>query len=188
MLPEFRISNIIFVVSPCLASTRFFTPGPSAMSTILSQVPMVDVNRTTATMVKPPFVAILKVRAPASRYCDLVLSKLTWPLPFGPPTALYVGMVPTAALFLVEIDAKEGLGVRAMNLTHTAVEYGATHPPEVHVVMFCGLLFRAQQSVEFTVPASDLYPAGHCVHRGDPLTFANVSGAQDEHDVVAMES
>jgi hypothetical protein len=97
-------------------------------------------------------------------------------------------MVPTAALFLVEIEANEGLGVRAMNLTHTAVEYGATHPPEVHVVMFCGLLFRAQQSVEFAVPASDLYPAGHCVHRGDPLTFANVSGAQDEHDVVASAS
>jgi hypothetical protein len=158
------------------------------MSTIISKKPAVCVNLTTATIVTPPFVAILKVRAPASRYCDLVLSKLTWPLPFGPPAALYVGMIPTAALLRVDTDAKEGLGVRAMNLTHTAVEYGATHPPEVHVVMFCGLLFSAQQSVEFTVPASDLYPAGHCVHRGDPLTFANVSGAQDKHDVVAMES
>jgi hypothetical protein len=97
-------------------------------------------------------------------------------------------MVPTAALFLVEIEANEGLGVRAMNLTHTAVEYGATHPPEVHVVMFCGLLFSAQQSVEFAVPTSDLYPAGHCVQNAAPLAFANVSGAQDEHDVVASAS
>ena len=145
-------------------------------------------NRTTVTIVKPPFVAILKVRDPASRYCELVLSKLTWPLPFGPPAALYVGMVPRAALLRVDTDANEGLGVRAMNLTHTAVEYGATNPPEVHVVMFCGLLFSAQQSVEFTVPTSDLYPAGHCVQNAAPLAFANVSGAQDEHDVVASAS
>jgi hypothetical protein len=99
---------------------------------------------------------------------------------------LYVGTVPTAALVLVDIDANEGLGVRAMNLTHTSVEYDATAP--VHVVIFCGLLFRAQQSVEFAVPTSDLYPAGHCVHTGAPLAFANVSGTQDEHDVVASAS
>ena len=158
------------------------------MSTIISKKPAFCVNLTTATIVTPPFVAIFKVREPASRYCELVLSKLTCPLPFGPPAALYVGMVPTAALFLVEIDAKEGLGVRAMNLTHTAVEYGATHPPEVHVVMFCGLLLSAQQSVEFTVPTSDLYPAAHCEHRGDPLAFANVSGAHEKQDVLASAS
>ena len=56
------------------------------------------------------------------------------------------------------------------------------------IVKLRGLLFSAQQSVEFAVPTSDLNPAGHCVHRGDPLAFANVSGAQDEHDVVASAS
>ena len=129
-------------------------------------------NRTTVTIVKPPFVAILKVRDPASRYCDLVLSKLTWPLPFGPPAALYVGTVPIAALFLVEIDANEGLGVSEMNLAQTVVEYEAmTFTVPVAHVRFCGLLFSAQQSVEFTVPTSDLYPAGHVAHTDAPLAF-----------------
>ena len=81
-------------------------------------------NRTTITIVKPPFVAILNVRDPAFRNCDWVRSKLTCPLPLGPPRALYVGTVPTAALFLVDTDANEGLGVRAMNLAQAVLEYG----------------------------------------------------------------
>jgi hypothetical protein len=36
-------------------------------------------------------------------------------LPFGPPVGLYVGSVPTPALFLVDIDANAGFGVSAMN-------------------------------------------------------------------------
>jgi hypothetical protein len=36
-----------------------------------------------------------------------------------------MGIVPTAALFLVDIDANEGFGVRAMNLEHAVVEYDA---------------------------------------------------------------
>ena len=39
-------------------------------SIILSQFPMAPVNRTTATMVSPPLVAIFNVRCPASMYCD----------------------------------------------------------------------------------------------------------------------
>jgi hypothetical protein len=100
-----------------------------------------------------------------------------------------VGMVPTAALFLVEIDANEGLGVRAMNLAQAVVEYEAMTftAPVVHVI-FCGLLFSAQQSVEFTVPGRDLYPIGHELQDEAVVTFENVSAAQVKHDVVAMES
>jgi hypothetical protein len=47
------------------------------MSKILSQSPLFPVNRTTATIVNPPFVAIFKVRDPASRYCELARLKLT---------------------------------------------------------------------------------------------------------------
>jgi hypothetical protein len=173
---------------------KLFKPAPPLpRSIILSNPPAFVVNRTTATTVRPPFVAILKVRGPASRYCDLVLSKLRWPLPFGPPRALYVGTFPIAALVRVDIDANEGLGVSVMNLTHAVFEYDTTTFSlcplyDVHFVTFCGLLLSAQQSVEFTVPASDLYPAGHCVQNASPLAFANVSGAQDEHDVVASAS
>jgi hypothetical protein len=39
---------------------------------------------------------------------------------------LYVGTVPTAALFLVDIDANEGFGVSAMNRAQAVVEYAAT--------------------------------------------------------------
>ena len=87
-------------------------------SIILSHVEIDPVNRTTVTIVKPPFVAMLKLRDPASRYCDLLRSKLTWPLPFGPPIGSYVGMMPdpTPAFSRVEMDANEGLYVRAMNL------------------------------------------------------------------------
>jgi hypothetical protein len=130
------------------------------MSKNLSQFPMVDVNRTTATIVKPPFVAIFNVREPASRYCDFVRSKLTCPLPFGPPAALYVGTVPIAALFLVDIDAKEGLCVRAMNRTHAVVEYATITFVLVHVVSICGLLFSAQQSCSTVVADNDLNPTG----------------------------
>jgi hypothetical protein len=64
----------------------------------------------------------LKVREPASRNCELARLKLTCPLPFGPPVALYVGSVPTAALFLVDIDANAGFGVSAMNRAQAVVE------------------------------------------------------------------
>jgi hypothetical protein len=51
------------------------------MSMILSWYPGFPVKRTTATIVRPPFVAIFKVRGPASRYCDWARLKVTWPLP-----------------------------------------------------------------------------------------------------------
>ena len=142
------------------------------MSKILSQYPGLDVNRTTVTIVKPPLVATLKVRDPASRYCEWVLSKLTWPLPFGPPAALYVGTVPIAALFLVEIDANEGLGVREMNLAQAVVEYEAmTFTAPVAHVRFCGLLLFPQQSCTVVVADKDLNPAGHVAHTEAPLAF-----------------
>jgi hypothetical protein len=88
-------------------------------------------------------------------------------------------MVPTAALFLVEIDANEGLGVRAMNLAQAVVEYDAITftDPAIHVVIFCGLLFSPQQSCTVVVPGSALNPAGHVVQT-DALAFENVSAAQ----------
>jgi hypothetical protein len=39
---------------------------------------------------------------------------------------LYVGSVPTAALFRVDIDANEGFGVSAMNRAQAVLEYEAT--------------------------------------------------------------
>jgi hypothetical protein len=129
---------------------------------------------------------MLKVRDPASRYCDLVLSKLTWPLPFGPPAALYVGTVPIAALFLVDIDANEGFGVRAMNLAQAVVEYDAMKfvKPDIQFVIFCGLLFSPQQSCTVVVPGSAWKPAGQAVHEV-ALAFENVSAGHVLHDVAA---
>ncbi len=151
-------------------------------SRTLSQAEIDPVNRMTNTIVKPPLLAMLKVRDPASRYCDLVRSKLKWPLPFGPPAALYVGMVPTAALFLVEIDANEGLGVRAINLVQAVVEYEAMTftAPVVHVG-FCGRLLFPQQSCDSTVPERDLYPIGHELQDEAVVIFENVSAAHARH-------
>lgn len=70
---------------------------------------------------------MFRVRGPASRNCNKVRSKLTWPLPFGPPEATYVGILvdPIAALSRVDTDANEGLHVtRATNLAHAVIEKG----------------------------------------------------------------
>jgi len=105
-------------------------------------------------------------------------------------------------LLRVDIDANEGLEVRAMNLTHAVLEYDTmrfvlvpvipvlqTPPePEVHVVMFCGLLFSPQQSCTAVVPGSDLNPAGQVWHPIDPVAFWNVSGGHVKHDVFATAS
>ena len=117
---------------------------------------MVDVKRTTVTIVKPPFVAILNVRDPASRNCKLARLKLTCPFPLGPPVALYVGTVPMAALFRVDIDANDGLGVNAMNLAQAVLEYDATtfetpeYVPALHT-----------QAAAEVAPGADNVPAGH---------------------------
>jgi hypothetical protein len=49
------------------------------------------------------------------------------------------------------------------------------------VLNFCALLFHAQQSVEFTVPERDLYPAGHALHDKAAVTFENESAAHKMH-------
>ena len=49
--------------------------GPAALA---------PVNLTTATTVKPPFVAILNVCDPPSMYCIEFLSNVTAPFPVGP--------------------------------------------------------------------------------------------------------
>jgi len=49
------------------------------------------------------------------------------------------------------------------------------------VLNFCGLLFSAQQSVEFTVPERDLYPAGHALHDKAAVRFENESAAHRRH-------
>ena len=83
--------------------------------------PLIDSSssREADTIVRPQFVAIFKVCDTASTYCDFVRSKLTWPLPSGPPSALYTGRMadPTGAMPRVDTDANEGLdALRAKNL------------------------------------------------------------------------
>jgi len=58
--------------------------------------------------------------------------------------------------------------------------YPVLHEQSI-VEIFCGLLFRAQQSVEFTVPERDLYPAGHALHDRAAVTFENESAAHRRH-------
>jgi hypothetical protein len=46
-------------------------------------------------------------------------------LPLGPPVALYVGTVPTAAFRRVDTDANDGFHIISeMNLAQAVVEYG----------------------------------------------------------------
>jgi hypothetical protein len=44
-----------------------------------------------------------------------------------------------------------------------------------------GVLFHAQQSVEFTVPERDLYPIGHKLQDEAAVIFENESAAQSRH-------
>ncbi len=66
-----------FVDVPDLETNRLLFGAPLPRSMILSWDAIVPVKRTTATIVRPPFVAIFKVRGPASRYCDWARSKVT---------------------------------------------------------------------------------------------------------------
>ena len=87
---------------------------------------MLDVGLNTATNVKPLFVAIFKVCVPPSMNCTEERRKLTCPFPFGPPKALYVGNVPTAALLRFATDVSERRGsMILMNLAQAVLEYGA---------------------------------------------------------------
>ena len=145
---------------------------------------MVDVKRTTATIVKPPFVAILNVRDPTFRNCDWVRSKLTCPLPLGPPAALYVGTVPTAALFRVDSDANEGFGVSAMNLAHAVPEYDATTLETPEYAPAAQMLHAAAE----VAPAAENVPAGQLVHTADvvaPVTPEYVPAGQLVHAVAS---
>ncbi len=84
-------------------------------------------------MLKPPFVLIFKVRVPVRRYCVWVRSKLTCPLPFGPPVALYVGIMadPRATPVRVDTDCNDRLGIKAKNLAQAVTEYGDIKFPPV---------------------------------------------------------
>ena len=106
--------------------------APLPKSTILSQDAGFENTFTTVTIVRPPLVAILKVRDPASRYFELERANQLWPLPFGPPLGLYVGGFPTAALERVDTDANEDFHViKEMNLEQAVVEYGPIKFPPV---------------------------------------------------------
>ena len=95
-------------------------------------------------------------------------------MPLGPPAALYVGMIPRAALFLVDIDANEGFGVRAMNLAQAVLEYDAITFAKTagHVVISCGLLL--DMHVHVACPLTESLPNWHGVHAVLPFTGLNV--------------
>jgi len=70
------------------------------------------------------------VRGPELMKVGAVRSKVTCPLPFGPPRASYGGRVPIPALARVETDANEGFDVIIeTNLEQAVVEYGPMKLP-----------------------------------------------------------
>jgi hypothetical protein len=89
----------------------------------------------------------------------------------------------------------EALCVPGTHALHSPLESPASGPvyPTLHeqpIVEFSlkGMLFKAQQSRIVVVAESALNPAGHSVHNCAPLALENVSGAQDQHDVLARAS
>jgi len=59
--------------------------------------------------------------------------------------------------------------------------YPVLHKHCMALKFVTGALFHAQQSVEFTVPERDLYPAGHALQEDAVVTFENVSAAHSRH-------
>jgi len=83
--PACTIATYKVVDVAILAIIIFLSRSPLPKSKIRSYDPGVPVNFTTATAVKPPFVAIFNVCEPPSIYCNNALSKGTAPpLPAGP--------------------------------------------------------------------------------------------------------
>jgi hypothetical protein len=107
---------------------------------------------------------MFKERGPASRDCDLARSKVTWPLPCGPPVGLYTGRMtdPTGTLPRVDTDANEGrAGTRARNLAQAELE--ATEQPEVTGEK--APAWHGVQASAVVAPATSLYlPAGQRAH------------------------
>jgi hypothetical protein len=178
-------------------------PAPLKKWSILSSNTGVPVKRTTDTTVSPPLVPTFKVRGPPLRNCDCGLQmgnvvvdlvplvrlvslvavffahpvrlKVAWPLPCGPPEALYTGRMadPTGAFPRVDTDANEGgpngqfvqfgpivqlvpfvpfvqlpmarPGTRAKNLEQV-----------VHVVLLVKFMLQEDVLVLFEIPVSDL--------------------------------
>jgi len=81
----------------------------------------------------------------------------------------------------------EALCVPGRQALHLPFEVPLSGPvyPELHEHCMLGAatgrLFSAQQSVEFTVPERDLYPAGHDSHDKAAVTFENESAAHTRH-------
>jgi hypothetical protein len=175
--PLLKMTNCKFVDVDCLDKyTSINAELCNPMIVSQSGKGPVPVKRTTATIVSPPFVAIFKVRAPALRYCDLARLKVTWPLPCGPPDALYTGRMtdPTGSLARVDMDAKEGFAAtRAKNLAQTVLEY-----PErtQFAVLPAGELELDGQVMHVELaeaPASVEYvPAPQSVQTADPVQDA----------------
>jgi hypothetical protein len=126
------ISNAKLSEVPDLASTMLLFGAPLPRSMILSQFPTVPVKRTTATIVRPPLVAIFNVRFQASRYCNWVRLKVTWPLPCGPPVALYTGKIVDSKGVLprVDVDANVGSTVRATKPRAKNLWHMVPEPPQ----------------------------------------------------------
>jgi hypothetical protein len=106
-------------------------------------------------------------------YCDLVRSKKTWPLPLGPPVALYVGRLadPTAAFMRFGTDANEGTFVREMKVSHDMFEYGfMTHSP-----------VNPATHVHTVLAASEDWFCAHVVHSCTPVMFLNLPASQPTH-------
>jgi hypothetical protein len=162
-----------YIPPPILPTNILSCPLPFPKSIILSKLAVSPENRTTATIVRPPFVAIFNVCLPASMYCDLVRSKKTWPLPFGPPVALYVGRLtdPTAAFMRFGTDANEGVLVNEMNVSHDKFEYGfMTHSP-----------VNPATHVHTVLAASEDWFCAHVVHGCTPVMFLNLPASQPTH-------
>jgi hypothetical protein len=90
-------------------------------------------------------------------------------------------MVPIAALFLVDIDANEGFGVRAKNLAQAVLEYDAMTFTTTagHVVISCGLLLDIH--VHAACPLTESLPNSHGVHAPLPFTALNEPAAHAVH-------
>ncbi len=143
-------------------TTEFISPE-KILWTLLTKFPL---WRISATIVKPPLVATFHERGPALRNWSSERSKVRCPLPWGPPVALYLGSGedPTAALFLVDTDATEGLCIiTAVNRSHAVFEYGPMKFPPVYPAPHGD--GKDRHAVELVAAITSEYvPGVHAVH------------------------
>jgi hypothetical protein len=126
---------------------------------------------------------IVQLALPSAAYCSashishVALLSAATVGEYRPTEQLVQAALPFESLYAPEEQATHW----PFNAPASGPVYPALHKHCTALKFATGVLFHAQQSSDSTVPASDLYPAGHVLHDRAAVIFENMSAGQATH-------